>query len=476
LSKSLNKKKITVLGAGIAGLSAGYKLSNSGHNIEIYEAENYVGGLAASIKYKDCIFDFGPHTFHSSNKDILELFLDLMGDEILTLKKKVKIKFRDKLYDYPLKPVNMLLNLEKKLLIESALSFLAVPFSRQSRKENKTLEELYVGLYGKKLYNIFFENYTEKVWGYHPSGLSNSFLKHRLPNKNLIQLLFQSFKEELGLHKSKLTDSNYVIYQYYPKKGSIRFAERLKENIVNQAGKVLLQTPVSGIHVENNNVREITVKRNGNEETVSCDLCISTIPLTELVDFISPQVPEEIIEASKTLKYRAVIIVCLVVDIDQVIDTDTLYFHHQIFNRMGQMNSYSKETTPPGKSAITIEITCFPQDAVWEMDETTLVESILEGLKKEGFDIKDRIEGFTVLRSKYGYPVPVIGYERSLEKIFRYLNNIPNLYVSGRQGLFTYIQMFQAMEMGFKVAADFMSRQTKSSIDISLEESYPQFI
>jgi len=474
LKKTNENPNILILGAGITGLSAGYKLTKGGYEVRIVEAESSIGGLATSIKYKNCIFDFGPHTFHSEISELLEFYLELMGDEVLTLKKKVKIKFNDKLIDYPLKPINMLKNLDKILIIKSAVSYLSGLVFRQDRENNKSLEDLYISLYGKKLYSIFFENYTEKVWGIHPGNLSNSFLKHRLPNKNLLQLAFQSLKEAAGLQKSKLTERNYVIYQYYPRRGSITFPEKLNREIKKNNNVVLLNSQVSDIHVKNGMVTNVTFKKNGIEETIPCDYCISTIPLTTLVNSINPEVPEAVRNSAGKLKYRAVIIICLVVDSEKVIDTDTLYFHHQLFNRMGQMNSYSKETTPEGKSALTIEITCFPDDDIWHLDESILVSKVIEGLQAEGFDLTDKVDGWKVLRNEYGYPVPVLDYETSLEKVFNYFHNVQNLYISGRQGLFTYIQMYQAMEMGFKVAEDILHGVDKPAIDIIGE--YPLYV
>lgn len=472
-------KKVVILGAGIAGLGAGYKLADKGFDIDIFEAEDFVGGLASSFKFKDCIFDYGPHSFHAQTEELLKFFLDLMGDEVVKNTKNVKIRFRKKTFDYPIKPVNILINLDKKLLISCMVSFIRDNFFKKNESnpaERDSLEELYISLYGKKLYSLFFEDYTKKVWGLHPSKISNGFLKHRLPNKTIVKLALESIKNIFIHQDSQLTRDNIVTHHFYPKKGSIRFPEKLAEKIINCDGKIYLNTPVKKLHVENNTVKYITVQNNNKEEKHKCDLCISTIPVTNLIDSIDPAPPERIIEASKKLTFRAILIVCLVVNVDKVIDELFVYYHNQFFNRIGQMNSFSQDTAPPGKSAIAVEITCSVGDEIWNMDEDELVSKILDGLKDEDKDVRNKVEGYLVLRARNGYPVPALGYEEHLFEIFKYINNISNLYVTGRQGLFIYTQMAQSLNMGFETAYNIMDGERKSPIYTTLKHDSLNFV
>ena len=133
---------------------------------------------------------------------------------------------------------------------------------------------------------------------------------------------------------------------------------------------------------------------------------------------------------------------------------------------MGQMNSYSDDTTPPGKSAVTVEVACFKGDPLWDMDEKELFQWVLKDLLEEGFDIEDDVEDYFVLRSEYGYPAPTLGYEEHLVRVFAYLSDIPNLYSGGRQGLFTYIQMFHALQMGFMIANEISSGKPKEKFSM----------
>jgi len=469
------KNIVLIFGAGITGLGAGYKLSENNYHVKVFEAEEYIGGQASSRRFRDCIFDFGPHTFHTAKIELLDFFTQLMNSEFLTLIKKVKIKFNDKLYDYPIKPLNLIRNLDTKLFLTCTASFFYKYFLKY-RNSIGSLEELYISLYGKKLYNLFFENYTEKVWGYHPSELSNSFLRHRIPSKNLFELVFQSIRDLPIFKKSKLTKDNFIITQYYPKKGSIKFPEKMRQGISSHGGEVYTRSTLSKVLIEDYQIKEVIVSSGGKEKNYKSDFYVSTIPINELIESITPRPQEQVLKAAQNLRFRAIIIVCLIFAVDKVINTDTLYFHHQIFNRLGQMNSYSRETSVPGKSAITLEITCFPEDEYWSMEETNLIKKVLDGLKDEGFNIDDKLEGYFIWKNKYGYPIPTLNYEKNLFKIFHYLNSIKNLYVGGRQGLFTYIQMYQALEMGFKIAEDISHGIIKPTISVDIEDKYPLYI
>lgn len=455
---------IVILGGGLAGLGAAYQLTQSGFPCTLFESEDRLGGFATSFHFKDCVFDYGPHAFHAPDRTILDFYLAYMGEDVLHLKKHVEIKFRSKFYDYPIQPINLLKNLSAQVIVQCGLSYIFQTFRRifPPRNPDGSLEELFIELYGKKLYNLFFEKYTEKVWGFHPRNLSMMFLKYRLPSFTLFQMAINSLKDLVGHGiKGELSTESFVKMQYYPRHGAGTFPDKLAQDIRSKGGIIKLNSEVQKIYMENQKVRGISYKKDGELHHKDCDICISTIPLTHFIRFMDPPAAGEIAHSAEQLYFRAIIIYCIVVRQDAVIHCDALYFHDRIFHRMGQMNSYSEDTSPPGKSAITVEVACFMGDPLWNMDEKELLEWILKDLSEEGFDIKNDVEGYFVLRKEYGYPAPTLGYEKHLATVFKYLNSIPNLYSGGRQGLFTYIQMFHALQMGFEIAQNIISGNDK---------------
>ena len=469
-------KKITILGAGLAGLGAGIKLVGKDVNLTVLEKQNYVGGLATSFYFKQCFFDIGPHAFHAPNEEMLQFFLEVMNNDVYRIKKNVKISFQNKKLSYPIKPINMLLNLNFFTLFASVASFLKLMIFGDAKTNPGSLEELYVSLYGQKLYKLFFENYTSKVWGIHPQYLSNIFLKHRLPNKNLFQLAFQSMFSLFNPENKKFTKNNYVISQYYPRKGSGSFPKKLQDIIENKKGKVLLERTVQQINVKNNKVSSILVENSERKETFKTDICISTIPIDVLIKSINPLPPKNILESANRLQFRAILIACLLIKTDSIIESEYMYFHHQIFNRVGQMNYFSRESSPQGTSAITAEITRFPEDEIWEESDEKIISRVLNGMENEGYKIKDKYSDGFVIRLINGYPIPTLNYEEDLYTIFEYLNGIENLYSGGRQAMFTYIQMFQALAMGFEIADCINNSKTKPLFKKSIDTKFPVFV
>ena len=463
------KPRIVILGGGLAGLGCAYKLALAGFPATLFEAEDRVGGFSTSFRFKDCIFDYGPHAFHAPDKELLQFYLDYMGDDVLIMKKHVEIKFRNKFYDYPIKPVNLLKNLSVFVLLRCGLSFLWQSITKYFVKSEKqgSLEELFVSLYGKALYRLFFEKYTTKVWGFHPRNLSLTFLKFRLPPFTLLQMAMKSLKEIINREdKGELSKDSFPVLQYYPRYGAGTFTDKLAKDTTDHGGIIELNSPVQKIQVQDGKVTGVTVMRDGVLKTIPCDICVTTIPLTHFINYLDPEPPENIRHSVEQLHFRAIIIFCIVVKRDSVIHCDALYFHDRIFHRMGQMNSYSDDTTPPGKSAVTVEVACFKGDPLWDMDEKELFQWVLKDLLEEGFDIEDDVEDYFVLRSEYGYPAPTLGYEEHLVRVFAYLSEIPNLYSGGRQGLFTYIQMFHALQMGFMIANEISSGKPKEKFSM----------
>jgi len=450
--------KIVILGAGITGLVASYKLSLEGYPSTVFQ-------------FKGCTFDYGPHAFHTPDQKILDFYLNFLGEDVLHLKKHVEIKFRNSFYDYPIKPINLLKNLSFGVITKCGLSYLWQPFRKMFPQKNQigSLEELFISLYGNQLYQLFFEKYTEKVWGFHPRNLSDTFLKYRLPSYTLFEMAFNSLKELFikNTEKDKLSTDSFVRMQYYPRYGAGTFPDKLAKETTDHNGIILLNSPVHKIHISEGKVSGISVMHNGSPREFPCDICITTIPITHFIRFLEPAAPEEISHSMEQLHFRALIIFCIVIQRDFVIHCDALYFHDRVFHRVGQMNSYSKDTVPSGKSAITIEVACFYGDPLWNMDEKELFQWVLKDMREEGLDISKEVEDYFVLRKEYGYPAPTLGYEEHLVNVFKYLNEIPNLYSGGRQGLFTYIQMFHGVQMGFAIAEQIISGAPKPIFELN---------
>jgi len=452
-------KKIVILGSGIAGLGAGWKLSKEGYEVKVIEKESRIGGLAGSIHRDGYTFDFGPHAFHSQNPRLLSTFFHIMnGEKVVKQKKYVQIKFRGKFYDYPLKPANVFLQLKPQVAAKCARDLL---WSKIKNSINTSIddstESWLVNRFGKSIYDIYFGPYTQKVWGVLPSELSSKFISGRVPSIKIRDLLLQ----QLLNCKNSTPDNPHEVPMdldiYYPAKGAIVFSEMMLKEILFHGGKLFTNSHPNKLEVGKNKIEGVVFKKNKNEMYFKCDYLISTIPITELSKLMNLKV--------EGLKYRAIIIVCLMVNKQSVFNPQTIYFTECIFNRIAQMNNYSIDTVPAGKSGITAEIMCNAEDDIWKESEHSVCEMVISNLVKEKVIDRKDIEGYFVLKNKYGYPILLKGYESNLELIFDELRKKENLLTGGRQGLFNYIQMDFALNSGFKMAEYVIYNNSKSDLE-----------
>jgi protoporphyrinogen oxidase len=439
-------KKVLVLGAGLSGLTVGLKLCEQGYNVSIVEERDIVGGQALSINQNGATFDLGPHAWHTLLADLNSLYFDICGEEnVSVFPKNAGIFFHEKSYDYPLK----LTNLVKSLPIGTAfVSFFR--YVTRPRIRIVSAEDFFISTYGEKLYEIFFKDYTERTWGIPPSHIDRKFFYKRVPSLSLFQLLLRTLFGPLLIRKAKHDDDPgyaYEVKMIYPKKGSGFFPNNMAQRIRNLGGEIHSSAPVVCINHDQEKIRSIAVAKNGKIQNIECDYCISSIPITSFVKNLDPQIDTLTTEVD-SLFYRAIIIVCLIVNREHISDYQTIYFYNNVFTRIGIMNNFSSTTCPRGKTALTAELTCFEGDEIWNAKPHTLKDLVADELVELGFFDKKDVEDYTIIRDKYGYPVLKVGDPDKLQYMFKCLDSIKNLSVIGRQGRFDYIQMADAVRGG----------------------------
>lgn len=442
------EKKIVILGAGLCGMTAAIKLIEQGYDVTVLEQRDRVGGQAMSITHKGAIFDLGPHAWHTLSKDLMMFYLNICkGENVFELSKNAGIFFNNNYYNYPLKTSNLIRTLPIQTAFKCFLKYLIRP-----KKLVISAEDSFLSMYGEGIYSLFFKKYTERVWGIHPSQISSKFFYKRIANLNLFKLMLRTFGLDWFEKKPTNEDDpaySYQIKGFYPEKGSGFFAEKIAQKITESGGSILLDSDVIGISHDNNRIISVSYIKKKTVEHIDCGYCISSIPITSLVQNLNPRI-EKLLNESKTLIYRAIIIVCLIVNREHVSDFQVIYFYNNIFTRIGIMNHYSISTSPAGKTAITVELTCFEGDEIWNSSAENLKDVVVDELSVHGLFKKDEVKDYTIMREKYGYPVLKVGDPERLDRIFKGLDSFRNLSVVGRQGKFDYIQMADAVRQGFE--------------------------
>ncbi len=251
--------RVVVLGGGLTGLSAGYVLSTAGLTVAVFEHDSVVGGISKTVERNGFRFDLGPHRFFTKDARIEAFVKDLMGDELIVVPRRTEIFIRGKYFNYPLEPVNAVFGMG----IFTTLRILAnYGWERVKRLVKKpvpvSLEDWVVANFGRTLFNIYFKEYSEKVWGIDCSRISAEWVARRIRGLSLSKAVMHAFFKLKGRDIPSLVDQFL-----YPRMGIGRISEKLSSEI-ERSGSVSLNTSVERINRSGFTINSIEVKdRNG---------------------------------------------------------------------------------------------------------------------------------------------------------------------------------------------------------------------
>jgi len=458
------KKKIIVIGAGPAGLTAAYKLTQSGCDVDVFEAAAYVGGLARSFELWGQTVDCGPHRFFSNDKIVNDFFMEVVKDDYISINRLTRIYYNNKFFNYPLKISNVLLNIGP-LGVLKILSSYCIQKLRPI-KNPKTFEEWVINKFGRKLFNIFFKNYSEKLWGIPCSRIDADWAAQRIKNFSLFEAV-----------KATVFDNNKhktLVDQFsYPMNGTGSIYTKMAAYIEQNGGKVWLKSPVERILLNGQN--EVKgVKLVSGEEKIA-DEVISTMPLTLMVKGLTT-VPEEVNQACNSLFFRNTILVYLEIDDIDIFPDNWIYVHSPtvLHGRVTNFRNWSPKLYKDRKTTILcLEYWCFDKDEIWqaapdyfaqlaekELRELTLLKQSMKVLNTQ------------VVKLPKCYPVYETGYKVYIKLIKDYLDSFKNLRVIGRYGSFKYNNQDHSMLMGLLAAREIISGQKENLWDINTDSEY----
>jgi protoporphyrinogen oxidase len=442
-------KDIVILGGGLSGLSTGYVLSNAGFSVKVYERDSVVGGLSKTIDKNGFRFDLGGHRFFTQDEQIDAFVRNLMGNELLTVQRSSKIYLRNKYFDYPLKPINAMFGLGIPTTVRILTDYVRQKTKRTIRnKETVSLEDWVVSNFGRTMFNIYFKEYSEKVWGIDCSRISETWVAQRIKGLSLATALKNAFFKFSGKNLATLTDSFL-----YPSFGIGRLSDRLREEI-EKSNDVFTDTIVECVNHSDFRVGSISVRNQGQVLTIPADECISSIPITKLVSMLNPSPPPSILETAAKLRYRDLVIVAIMVDRERVTDQTWIYIPEQKipFGRIHEPTNWSPAMAPPGKSLLVMEFFSFRGDAVWNMQNDKLAALTVENLVRLGFISKQEVLDSVVVRVPKAYPLFEVGYRKHADDLHDYLGRFSNLHIAGRSGMFRYYNMDVAIRSGIEIA------------------------
>lgn len=466
MSESLGEPKgcasqtIVVAGAGPAGLFVAWKLAQQGHRVIVLEREPIVGGLAARVRMGENDCSYGTHHIHSPDPEQLRPFQELMGAELLELQRKLEIKFMGRFYPYPLRSKDLLLGMPTGLMVSSLLSLgRSLVASRFTRARPANAEEAIIALYGRRLYDVMFHEYTERFWGMPVEQISTTFVEQRMPGINAIE----KFKQVLsrlgaigkdGLGKTAVIGSGAM---YTTARGVGPIFEKMAGEVERLGGEVRTDAALIAVKTEHGKVRAVVHESASGPREIACAALVSTIPITHLVRSFTPQPPATVLEASSRLTFRALLAVALVVRPKRRLNAMFTYFPDRIFHRLSEHSSPVANVSPRGATILLAELTCDVGDALWQ-NPSSIEQRVVDDVVAEGLADRDGVLEVHYLRTPQAYPRYELGFESALETLQEQVARFPNLVSTGRQGTFRFTSAIPAMSMAWKHTEEMLAR------------------
>jgi len=460
----LREKPTVILGGGPAGLTAGYLMAKQGLPVIVLEAEDQVGGIAKTAVRDGYRFDLGGHRFFTKAKEVDALWHEIMREEFLRRPRMSRIYWNGKFLDYPLRGPDVIKKLGPVELTRAFLSYLWAQLKPKGKEE--TYEEWVSNRFGKRLFNLFFKAYTEKVWGVPTSEIRSEWAAQRIKGLSFFSAAKSAFfGNKDDKIKSLISEFNY------PRYGPGQMWETMTDDIEKLGGQVLLNHRVTKLEFAGERCVRVHVGDTSWEPAA----VISSLPLRNTVGMADPHPRPEVIAAAKGLRYRDFLTVAVVLDGEDLFPDNWIYIHEPgvRVGRIQNFRSWSPWMVPePSKACVGLEYFCFQGDELWEMDDDKLVKLGVRELEKLGLARADQLEFGFVERVPKAYPMYDADYAERVHAIRSWLDGLDNFIQVGRNGLHRYNNSDHSMLTAMRAVDNLVKGSEHDIWAVNAESAY----
>jgi protoporphyrinogen oxidase len=418
-----------VLGAGPAGLTAGYLLARQGRPVVVVEAEDQVGGLARTVVRDGYRFDLGGHRFFTKSDEVQRVWEELLGDELLLRPRLSRIRWRGRFLDYPLRAGDVVRKLGPVELARSFASYVAA--ATRARGGEETFEQWVSNRFGRRLFELFFKSYTEKVWGVPTEELRAEWAAQRIKGLSF------TTAARAALLGDRREVRSLVGEFHYPRLGPGQMWEAMADEIVRRGGELRLASPVTRIDLDGQRVAEI----EAGGRTLRPAAVISSLPLRTLTGLLHPAVEPRLAELARGLRYRDFLTVALAIRAEDPFPDNWIYVHEPgvRVGRVQNFRAWSPDMVPfEERSCVGLEYFCFEGDDLWETPDESLVELAARELDELGLVEPGAVERGWVVRVPKAYPMYDTDYSERVAVLRERIDLLENLQQVGRNGLHRY--------------------------------------
>ncbi len=432
---SAEGKSVVIIGGGPAGLTASYELSKHQVPAVVLEADNIVGGISRTANYKGYLFDIGGHRFFSKCAEVNQIWEEILHGQFLERPRLSRIYYRNKFFYYPLKPKNALFGLGLFEAMRIVASYASARINPHPQEDN--LEQWVSNRFGKRLYEIFFKTYTEKVWGVPCTEIRAEWAAQRIRGLSLTTAIKNAL---FGQKKPKV--KTLIDKFHYPERGPGQMWETLTQMLRERGYPVLMERPVVRIAHDGARVTHLVTRNVKGEEKFAGSHFISSMPIRELVNALDPPPPPEVRKAANCLRYRDFLIVSLIVNRKDIAPDNWIYIHESKVKvgRIQNFKNWSPAMVPdPSKTCLGMEYFVFENDELWSSPDDKLIELAKREIEQLGLAKASEIEDGCVVRMPKAYPMYDADWHQQVQLIRRWIEqNLPNLQLVGRNGMHKY--------------------------------------
>ena len=514
-------KKVVIIGAGPAGVTAAVELLKDGGNKEfqvtILEESDCIGGISRTVNHKGNRMDIGGHRFFSKVDEVNEFWNNIMPlqgadayddkklgrvkplveggpdpekeDEVCLVRDRVsRIYYKKHFFDYPISlKLETIKNMGFITTMRAGFSYL---YSCVSKRKDDCLENFYINRFGKVLYSMFFESYTEKLWGRHPREISADWGAQRVKGLSIMAVLKDMIQKLFGKKDGNHVETSLIEQFWYPKYGPGQMWELTAKKAESLGAKIVKNMKVTGVNVRKGKIVSVECDGAKGSQTVKADIFLSSMPLKDLIlDMKGDEPSEEVKEAAAGLPYRDFVTMGLLVDrlelknetkvktLGNIVPDNWIYVQDKgvKLGRIQIFNNWSPYMVadPDNTVWIGLEYFCAEGDDFWNMSDRESCKLASRELRKMGVIDKGVIKGFHKERVKKAYPAYFDTY-KDIDKIIDYVNGLDNIYCIGRNGQHRYNNMDHSMLTAMRAADVIRGKNvTKDDIwNVNTEKEY----
>lgn len=502
-------KKALIIGGGPAGLTAAYELLKH-TNIQpvVVEATDLWGGISRTEIHNGNRIDIGGHRFFSKSDIVMQWWQEILPihsaddtiqisyqnqhstikikqsnddlEDVFLVRKRISRIFYQKcFYDYPIKlsfqTIRQLGFKNVTLIILSYLKSVLFPV-----KNEKSLEDFFINRFGNRLYKTFFKDYTEKVWGISCKEISSEWGAQRIKGLSITKTIVDIFKKPFRKKdiKQKNTETSLIEYFLYPKYGPGQLWTKVAGLIEQNGGILYKNSKVIQLNGNGNLTSAVVATKNEKTETIEFDYCISTMPVKDLFNAFSFEIPSETKKITDNLIYRDFITIGVLLNETKIKLDDNWIYIQENYVKVGRIQVFNNWSPYLVKEANTtwlgLEYFCNESDGIWELEDKQLIDLATQELIELGFiESPKNVLDAVAIKVPKTYPAYFGAYSEFF-KIKAFTDAIPNLFLVGRNGMHKYNNQDHSMLTAMQAVQNIKKGiTTKENIwAINTEEEY----